>query len=93
MANPIKGSSPEMGEEWQVVDNPIEHVQQTNGLIDEEIEGSERTEESVQDDNKSLSKERKAKVDEATLPIDGVMSWSVYEEEVAARSNNGSNAN
>lgn len=51
MAELIKASSLELGEEWQVVDNPTEHVQQTNGLLDEEIEGSG---ESVQDDNKSL---------------------------------------
>ena len=34
----------------------------------------------------SLSAERKAEVDEATLPENGVMSWSVYEEEVEAKS-------
>lgn len=79
-----EGKSPEMGEEWQVIDNPGKHVQQTNGLLDEEAEGTKRTEKSVQKDNKSLSAERKAEVDKATLPENGVMRWSVYEESVKA---------
>ncbi len=79
-----EGKSPEMKEHWQMIDNPIEHVRDTNGLLDEKANGTERTEESVQKANKALSAERKAKVDEATRPKDGIMSWSVYEESIAA---------
>lgn len=86
-----EGKSPEMGEEWQFIDNPLERVEQTNGLLDEEAEGTKRTEKSVQKDNQSLSKERKTKVDKATLPDNGVMSWSVYEEQVEAQSNGSQN--
>ena len=82
-----KGKSPEMREEWQYIDNPIEHVKQTKGLLDEKANGTHRTEESVQKDNMALSADRKAQVDEATLPENGVMSWSVYEDEVEAKSN------
>lgn len=81
-----EGTSPEMGEEWQFIDNPLEHVRETNGLLDEEVEGTRRTEKSVQKENRSLSTERKAEVDEATLPENGVMSWSVYEEELESKS-------
>ena len=81
-----EGKSPEMGEEWQYIDKPIEHVRQTNGLENEKAKGTQRTEKSVQKDNKSLSAERKAKVDKATLPENGVMSWSVYEDGVKAQS-------
>lgn len=81
-----EGLSPELGEEWQYIANPIEHVEQTNGLLDEKSEGTDRTENNVQKDNMSLSAGRKAEVDEATLPVTGVMSWSVYEEEVEAKS-------
>lgn len=77
-----QGKSPEMGEEWQFINDPMEHVRQTNGLLDEKVKGTPRTEKSIQSDNKSLSAERKAKVDDATLPKKGVMSWSVYEEDV-----------
>lgn len=75
-----EGKSPELGEEWQVINNPLEHINETNGLLDEKSEGTNRTEESVQENNKKLSTERKGIVDAATMPKNGVMSWSVYEE-------------
>ena len=81
-----EGPSPEMKEEWQVVSNPLEHVQETKGLLNEKAKGTKRTEQSVQKDNKALSAERKAEVDKATLPKNGIMSWSVYEESVEAQS-------
>ena len=75
-----EGKSPEMKEEWQTVENPHQHVVETNGLLDEKIEGTTRTEKSVQKTNKALSKERKAKIDKATLPKNGILSWSNYDE-------------
>lgn len=83
-----EGPSPQMGEEWQYIDDPLQHAIDTNGLLDEEIAGTDRTETTVQTDNKALSTERKATVDEATKPKNGVMSWSVYEEELAAGEQN-----
>jgi Mn-containing catalase len=74
-----EGETPELGEEWQVIEDPYQHVLETNGLLDEQIEGSERTEESVQAQNKALSAQRKAEVDGATKPEKGIMSWSDYE--------------
>ncbi len=82
-----EGKSPEMKEDWQVIDKPLEHVQETNGLLDEEAKGTQRTEKTVQKDNKALSAERKVEIDKATLPKNGVMSWSVYDESVEAKSN------
>jgi Mn-containing catalase len=78
-----EGKSPLMGEEWQTVENPVQHIRDTNGLLEEEAEGTDRTEKSVQSANKKLSSERKMKVDKATAPSNGVMSWSVYEEDHA----------
>lgn len=75
-----EGKSPIMGEQWQYIENPTAYVSATNGLLDEEIVGSDRTEKSVQNHNKNLSRERKAEIDKATLPKDAVMSWSVFEE-------------
>ncbi len=83
-----EGKSPEMGEAWQYIDNPHEYVVETNGLLDEKASGTHRTEKSVQKANKALSAERKAEVDEATHPLNGVMSWSVYEEETEAEAIN-----
>lgn len=82
-----EGKSPIMGEEWQFIANPVEHVRQTNGLRDEKAKGTKRTEKSVQENNKTLSAERKAEIDAATLPENGFMSWSVYEEQVEAKAN------
>lgn len=71
-----KGPTPELGEEWQYIENPLEHVLNTNGLLEEVAEGTDRTEKSVQKLNKTVSAERKAEVDNATMPKRGVMSWS-----------------
>ncbi|HPN70593.1 MAG TPA: manganese catalase family protein [Saprospiraceae bacterium] len=75
------GKSPELQEEWQVIDDPLEHVRETNGLLKEKVAGTERTDKSVQKENKALSAERKSQVDQATLPENGIMSWSVYEDQ------------
>src|SRR5215204_3299238 len=47
-----EGQSPEFGEEWKYISDPKQRVKETNGLLNEQIEGSERTDESVQEDNK-----------------------------------------
>ena len=86
-----KGKSLELGEEWQFIDNPLQHVIETNGLLDEVAQGTERTEKAVQADNKALSSERKAEIDEATIPHSGVMSWSVYEDSVVANQHSNGN--
>lgn len=82
-----EGTSPELGEEWQYIQNPIEHVNETNGLLDEPIKGSNRNDASVQENNKTVSAKRKTEVDKATATLNGVMSWSVYEEELALETN------
>lgn len=74
------GKSPELREEWQLIDNPLARVRKTNGLLDENTVGTKRTEASVQKDNKSLSEKRKVEVDEANTPENGFMSWSIYEK-------------
>jgi len=81
-----EGKSPEMKEEWQIIDKPHIHIQETNGLMDETSEGTERTEKSVQKDNKALSAERKAEIDKATKPKNGIISWSDYDESAPAKS-------
>ena len=82
-----EGKSPEMKEDWQFVANPLEHVQETNGLLDEKVEGTQRTEKSVQKNNKSVSKERIAEADKAAPLKNEKMSWSMYKEEVATKLN------
>lgn len=76
-----EGKSPLLGEDWEFIDDPIQHVKNTNGLLNEQKSGTSRTEKSVQKSNKKLSIERKTIVDKANTPINGLMSWSVYEDE------------
>lgn len=93
------GKTSEMGEDWQYIEDPYQHVLDTNGLLEEEAQGTGRTEKSVQSDNKVLSVERKSEVDEANLPANGIMSWSEYstepqaeEEDKSARSKSKANS-
>lgn len=79
-----EGKSPEMGEEWQVIEDPLQHVLDTDGLLKEEIEGTDRTEKTVQAANKALSAERKREVEESNIPVNGVMSWSTNDRKPKA---------
>jgi Mn-containing catalase len=79
-----EGQSPELGEEWKYIRDPKQRVKETNGLLEEQIEGSDRTDESIQEENKLLSAERKMEIDAASKPVNGVMSWSIYSPEVMA---------
>ena len=69
-----EGKSVLLNEEWQYIDNPVEHVKKTNGLLQEVASGTDRTEKSVQNANKKLSAERKAEVEMATSDLE-IMSW------------------
>jgi Mn-containing catalase len=71
------GISSELNEVWRYIDDPIAHVQSTNGLIDQEIEGTERTESQVRKMDESLSKERSQEVTIAS-PV-GEKQWSSYD--------------
>jgi len=72
-----EGVSPELGETWRYIDDPISHVAMTNGLTDQEIEGTERTESTVKKMNKELSKVRSEEVSSATPS--GEQQWSTYQ--------------
>lgn len=75
------GVSPELGEVWRYIEDPIAHVTSTNGLLDQEIDGTERTEEQVEELNEALSKQRSAEVTSATPT--GENQWSTYTESPA----------
>src|SRR5690349_19501631 len=53
-----QGESTQLGESWQFVEDPITHVMQTNGLLDQQPEGTDRTEEIVRDLDEQTSKLR-----------------------------------
>ncbi len=56
------GKTTQFGEEFQFIDDPVKHVLETNGLLDQKAAGTNRTEKEVQETNKALGKERSAEV-------------------------------
>lgn len=71
-----KGVSPGLGETWQLIEDPLQHVLDTDGLLDSEPDGTERTLESVSETDKKLSKVRSSEVKSVTT--DDEAQWSVY---------------
>lgn len=77
-----KGESTQLREEWQVIEDPLKHVIETNGLTDRRPEGTERTEKTVADNNKKLAKERSSEI-KAAIP-EGECQWNDYPEKSRA---------
>lgn len=77
-----EGVSSRLGEEFQYIDDPIRHVMETNGLLNQKAAGTDRTEKEVQQLNKTLSKERSAEVNGASSP--GTQQWNKPEDEEPA---------
>ena len=68
------GKNSQMNESWQFIEDPIAHVIKTNGLLDQKINGSDRTEKEIESLNDELGKKRSEEVKEATLS--GKMQWN-----------------
>jgi Mn-containing catalase len=79
-----EGKSPEFGENWKYIADPVGYVHDSNGLLDEKAKGTDRTESTIQKTNKQLSEKRKREIEKASAPVGGVMSWSIYTDEVEA---------
>jgi len=52
----------------QYIDDPINHVMQTNGLVEQEITGSDRTDKTINKMDKELSALRSEAINMASLP-------------------------
>jgi Mn-containing catalase len=72
-----EGKSKGLKEEWQYIEDPLQHVVETNGLIEREPEGTERTDESVEAHNKKLAEQRSKEIEGA---LDGQNQWNIYPE-------------
>jgi Mn-containing catalase len=68
------GKTTQFGEEVQYVADPIAYVMETNGLLQHEAAGTDRTESGVQKLNKELSGQKSAEVNSANPP--GLMQWN-----------------
>ena len=84
-----QGQTTGLGETWQFIENPIEHVLQTEGLKSEKISGTERTVEGGKEIEAKLSKLRSEEFNEATPMKD--IQWSTYSEQPAVSSNGNGN--
>ena len=61
-----QGKSTQLQEEWQYIADPLKYVRETNGLVDAEPQGTNRTEESVEKEDKKLAQERSNEILSAT---------------------------
>ena len=73
-----EGSSTQLGETWQYIQDPISHVKETMGLVNQPIMGTEMTDESAQALSRKLAKERASEIKTATPK--GENQWSTYME-------------
>lgn len=73
-----QGQSTQLNETWQYIENPIQHVRQSEGLTDHTPVGTDRTEDAIHEMNSSLSEKRTREVTQA-VP-DGENQWSHYED-------------
>ncbi len=71
-----EGTSPNLKEEWEYIENPVKYVQETKGLSEKKITGTDRTIESTKEKDRELSKIRSEEIKNA-VP-EGVMQWSEY---------------
>lgn len=71
-----EGKSTQTGEEWQVIREVDEFVTSTDGLINAEPQGTDKTNSEMEAKSKKLAKQRKKEVDSGTPKKD--MQWSVY---------------
>ncbi len=75
-----QGQGPwQQGEEWAYIEDPVEHVRETQGLMKEPIQGTSQTMKQVEKLNEKLSRERSNEVNEA-VPT-GENQWSEYPED------------
>jgi Mn-containing catalase len=69
-----EGQTTQLGETIQFVEDPISYVLETNGLLQHEAAGTDRTEEAVEKANRQMSKLKSAEITGATPP--GVQQWN-----------------
>lgn len=71
-----EGKSPGLGETWQYIEDPLEHVIATNGMLDQKPTGTDRTKESVEEKNQDISNMRTEEIKKAVPKTEN--QWSNY---------------
>lgn len=72
-----EGDSPQLGEPWQYIDDPEEHVRSTNGLRDQEPVGASMSREEAEKKSMSLSEKRSKHIKDSVPK--GSNQWSQYD--------------
>jgi Mn-containing catalase len=75
-----EGVSPDLGENWDYIEDPKMHINQTNGLINREVVGSTRTIKSAKQQTEAVSKERSGEIKSAVK--DSNLQWSDYSKKI-----------
>jgi len=70
-----EGKTTQLGETLQFVEDPIAYVMKTNGLLEHEAEGTDRTEEAVAEIDRQMSQIKSMEVISATP--EGVQQWNM----------------
>lgn len=87
-----EGESTQLGETWQYIEDPIQYVLETNGLLVKEPEGTTRSLEEINTLDQQLSEVKSAEINAAVPLGEQVWSQSAVEQTVAptkAKSKNG----
>ena len=71
-----EGKSTRLKEEWQYIENPLEEVRSTDGLLQRKPEGTKRTEKEVRQRDEKLAKEQSNEI-LSHIPK-GEMRWCEY---------------
>ena len=74
-----EGESTQLKETFQFIEDPIKHVMETNGLLNQKAAGTDRTEEEVQTLNAELGAQRSEEI-KAAAPM-GAQQWNDPEAE------------
>lgn len=74
-----EGKSTQLHEEWQITEDALQQSCETDGLLDLQPQGTQRTDKSIQELDKKLSKERSAKVKETNPEKD--QQWTYFKEQ------------
>jgi len=73
-----EGISPELGETWQYIDDPLQKVRESEGLTNLEPQGTDRTEKTVKKMNQEVAEMRSGEI-KSSVPK-GENQWSSYGE-------------
>src|SRR3954468_19708622 len=61
-----QGISTRLGETFQYIEDPVRHIMETNSLLDQPIQGTDRTRDSVERMDKELAKSRSREINESS---------------------------